>query len=67
MVSREDFIKEISTTVVKKKVLKLTAILKKQNFALKDLIDLTFSMKNRLPSGRPGCWKNPSSKTLKFT
>jgi hypothetical protein len=42
MLARDELIKEISKTLVKTKVDKLTAILQKQNFALRDLIDITF-------------------------
>lgn len=43
MLTSDELIKEIGTTLEKKKVLKLTAILKKQQFALRDLIDITFN------------------------
>ena len=42
MLTQDELIKEISKTLVKVKVLKLTAILEKQNFALRDLIEITF-------------------------
>ncbi|MFI5162464.1 MAG: hypothetical protein ACHQHN_14380 [Sphingobacteriales bacterium] len=42
MLTRDELITEISKTIVKIKVDKLTAILKKQQFALRDLIDITF-------------------------
>src|ERR1700743_3250845 len=42
MLTADELIKEISTTMVKVKVVKLTAILQKQQFALPDLIDITF-------------------------
>ena len=42
MLTKDALIKEISKTLVKTKVEKLTAILDKQQFALPDLIDLTF-------------------------
>lgn len=42
MLSTDELIKEISATLVKKKVDKLSAILDKQQFALQDLIDITF-------------------------
>jgi hypothetical protein len=42
MLTRDELINEISKTLVKIKVVKLTAILKKQQFALRDLIDITF-------------------------
>jgi len=42
MLTSEELIKEISTTLEKKKVIRLTAILKRQEFALHDLIDITF-------------------------
>jgi len=42
MLTRDELIKEISKTLVKIKVVKLTAILQKQQFALRDLIDITF-------------------------
>ena len=42
MLSPDDLIKEISATLVKAKVVKLTNILEKQQFALRDLIDITF-------------------------
>ena len=42
MLTTDELIKEISATLVKKKVDKLTAILDKQQFALRDLIDITF-------------------------
>ena len=42
MLTSDELIKELSATLEKKKVVKLTAILKKQQFALRDLIDITF-------------------------
>ena len=42
MLTHDELIKELSATIGKTKVVKLTAILKKQDFALRDLIDLTF-------------------------
>jgi hypothetical protein len=42
MLTTAELIKEISATLAKKKVDKLTAILEKQQFALRDLIDITF-------------------------
>jgi hypothetical protein len=42
MISKEELIKQISATIGKLKVLALSRILKEQNFALRDLIDLTF-------------------------
>jgi hypothetical protein len=42
MLTSDELIKEIGTTLTKTKVLKLSAILKKQQFSVKDLIDITF-------------------------
>ena len=42
MISKEELIKQISNTMVKTKVLKLSRILEEEAFALRDLIDLTF-------------------------
>ena len=42
MLTSDELIKEISTTLTKTKVVKLSAIIKNQQFALKDLIDITF-------------------------
>jgi len=42
MITHDELIKQISATIGKVKVLELSAILKKQDFALRDLIDLTF-------------------------
>jgi hypothetical protein len=42
MISIEDLIKQISNTMGKKKVLELSRILREEQFALRDLIDLTF-------------------------
>jgi hypothetical protein len=42
MLTSDELIKEIGTTLTKAKVVKLTAILKKQQFSVKDLIDITF-------------------------
>ena len=42
MLTSDELIKEISTTMTKTKVVKLSTIIQKQQFALKDLIDITF-------------------------
>jgi hypothetical protein len=42
MLTPAELINEISDTIGKAKVLKLSAILKKQHFAIHDLIDITF-------------------------
>jgi hypothetical protein len=42
MLTADDLIKEISATMGKTKVIKLSSILRKQQFALHDLIDITF-------------------------
>jgi len=42
MLTSDELIKEISATLTKTKVVKLSAIIKNQQFALKDLIDITF-------------------------
>lgn len=42
MLTKDELINEISKTIEKVKVVKLTAILKKQNFSLHDLINITF-------------------------
>ena len=42
MLTSEELIKEISTTLTKTKVVKLSAIIQKQQFSIKDLIDITF-------------------------
>jgi len=42
MLTSDELIKEISTTLTKTKVVKLSAIIKKQQFSVKDLIDITF-------------------------
>ncbi|MBS1525021.1 MAG: hypothetical protein JST19_05195 [Bacteroidetes bacterium] len=42
MLTRDGLVEEISKTITKTKVGKLTAILDKQQFALRDLIDITF-------------------------
>jgi hypothetical protein len=42
MITRDELIRQISATIGKLKVLELSVILKKQDFALRDLIDLTF-------------------------
>jgi hypothetical protein len=42
MISRDDLIKQISATIGKTKVLELSRILKEQQFALRDLIDIIF-------------------------
>ncbi|MDB5025390.1 MAG: hypothetical protein JWP78_3145 [Mucilaginibacter sp.] len=44
MLTAGELVKEISTTVTKIKVVKLSAILEKQQFALPDLIDITFHL-----------------------
>ncbi len=41
-VTRDELIKQLSATIGKTKVDKLTLLLKQQDFALRDLIDLTF-------------------------
>jgi hypothetical protein len=41
-ITKDQLIKEISTPMGKARVLKLTGILKEQQFAIRDLIDLTF-------------------------
>src|SRR5579862_8927363 len=43
MISKDDLIKQISGTIGKTKVLTLSRILKEHDFALRDLIDLSFS------------------------
>jgi hypothetical protein len=43
MISKEDLLKEISGTIGKMKVLELTHILKRANFDMNDLIELTFN------------------------
>lgn len=43
MLTKDELLSEISKTIEKIKVVKLTAILKKQNFSLHDLIDITFN------------------------
>ncbi|HVW12723.1 MAG TPA: hypothetical protein VHB54_02805 [Mucilaginibacter sp.] len=42
MLTKEELVSEISKTIVKTKVEKLSAILNKQRFALRDLVDITF-------------------------
>ena len=42
MISPDDLIKQISNTIGKAKVLKLSRILKEEHFALRDLINITF-------------------------
>lgn len=42
MISQSDLINQLSATLGKKKVLELTRILREQQFALRDLIDLVF-------------------------
>jgi hypothetical protein len=42
MLTSDELVKEISATIGKTKVVKLSVILKKQQFALPDLIDITF-------------------------
>ena len=42
MLTSDELIKEISTTLTKTKVTKLTEIVEKQQFSIKDLIDITF-------------------------
>ncbi|HEY8930829.1 MAG TPA: hypothetical protein VIM55_16610 [Mucilaginibacter sp.] len=42
MPTRDDLIKQLSATLVKTKVDKLSRIVKDENFSLRDLIDLTF-------------------------
>jgi len=42
MLTSDELIKEISTTMIKTKVVKLSAIIEKQQFSIKDLIDITF-------------------------
>lgn len=42
MISKDDLIKQISGTIGKNRVLELTRILKEQQFAAHDLIDITF-------------------------
>ena len=42
MLTSDELIKEISATLTKTKVVKMTAIIKKQQFSVKDLIDITF-------------------------
>src|SRR6185312_174740 len=42
MIDQEALLKQISVTIGKMKVLELTRILKEEQFALRDLIDLTF-------------------------
>lgn len=43
MLSNEQLIKEITRSIGKEKVVKLSAILKKEQFAVRDLIDITFN------------------------
>jgi len=42
MITQAELVKQISSTIGKTKVLELTRILREQQFALRDLIDLTF-------------------------
>lgn len=42
MLSRDELTKEISKGIGKEKVVKLSAILKKEQFAIRDLVDITF-------------------------
>ncbi len=42
MINKEELIKQISNTIGKTKVLELSRILRDEQFALRDLIDLTF-------------------------
>ena len=42
MLTADELIKEISVTMVKSRVVKLSTILQKQHFSLRDLIDITF-------------------------
>jgi hypothetical protein len=42
MLTQDGLVKEISKTLVKTKVLKLSLILEKQNFSLRDLVEVTF-------------------------
>src|SRR5581483_5199098 len=42
MLTRDELIKRISSSISKLKVVKLSAILKQEQFALRDLIDITF-------------------------
>jgi hypothetical protein len=43
MLTSDELIKEISVTMVKSRVVKLSAILQKQHFSLRDLIDITIN------------------------
>ena len=43
MLTADELIKEISITMVKSRVIRLSAILQKQHFSLRDLIDITFN------------------------
>jgi hypothetical protein len=43
MLKGDELIKEISNSIGKEKVVKLSAILKKERFAIHDLIDITFN------------------------
>ena len=42
MLKADELIKEISVTMVKSRLIKLSAILQKQHFSLRDLIDIAF-------------------------
>jgi len=42
MLTSDELIKEISTTMIKTKVVKLSTIIKEQQFSIHDLIDITF-------------------------
>jgi len=46
MLTHDELIKEISKTLAKTKVIKLTAILREQQFELRDLVDITFNDDN---------------------
>lgn len=43
MLTAGELIKELNVTMVKSRVIKLSAVLQKQHFSLRDLIDITFS------------------------
>jgi hypothetical protein len=43
MLTADELIKEISVTMVKSRVIRLSTILQKQHFSLRDLIDITFN------------------------
>src|SRR5580700_6273393 len=42
MISKDELIKKITGTIGKNRVIELTRLLKEQDFALRDLIDITF-------------------------